>query len=181
MRIGIFTVLYNEEPLEKVLKYVSDLGYEAVELAAWKGSNHLDIDKVLSGGAGELRRLVDKYNMIISGLFMDPNFPLVWRLRKDIAGSGALGDPRLTHVIDLTRFLVGEIDSLTSSPPWMVRGPVSAGRFGLHPSSLGGLALGWVSSPLPLSQVGLGVMNRPFIIATGSKSLKLKSKTHHQK
>jgi sugar phosphate isomerase/epimerase len=61
MGIGIFTVLYNEEPLEKVLKYVSDLGYEAVELAAWKGSNHLDIDKVLSDGAGELRRLVDKY------------------------------------------------------------------------------------------------------------------------
>jgi len=66
MRIGIFTVLYNEEPLEKVLKYVSDLGYEAVELAAWKGSNHLDIDKVLSGGAGELRRLVDKYNWLIN-------------------------------------------------------------------------------------------------------------------
>ncbi|RLG08992.1 MAG: sugar phosphate isomerase/epimerase, partial [Thaumarchaeota archaeon] len=68
MKIGIFTVLYNEEPLEKVLKYVSSLGYEAVELAAWKGSNHLDLDKVLSGGAGELRRLVEKYNMIISGL-----------------------------------------------------------------------------------------------------------------
>jgi hypothetical protein len=55
----------------------------------------------------------------------------------------------------------------------MVRIPVSAGRFGLHPSSLGGLALGWVSSPLPLSQAGLGVMHRPFIIATGSKSLTL--------
>ena len=68
MKIGIFTVLYNDQPLEKVLKYVSELGYEAVELAAWKGSAHLDIDRVLSGGAGELRRLVEKYNMIISGL-----------------------------------------------------------------------------------------------------------------
>ena len=59
MKIGIFTVLFNEDPLEKVLRYVSGLGYEAVELAAWKGSNHLDLDKVLSGGAGELRRLVE--------------------------------------------------------------------------------------------------------------------------
>ena len=68
MKIGVFTLLYNEEPLERALKYVSGLGYEAVELAAWRGSKHLDIDKVLSGGAGELRRLVESYNMIISGL-----------------------------------------------------------------------------------------------------------------
>jgi len=53
----------------------------------------------------------------------------------------------------------------------MVRVPVGAGRFGLHPSSLGGLALGRVSGHYPLSQVGLGVMRRPLIIATGSKSL----------
>lgn len=37
----------------------------------------------------------------------DANFPMVWRLRKDIAGSGALGDLG-AHIIDLARFLVGE-------------------------------------------------------------------------
>jgi len=51
MKIGIFTVLYDDRPLDDVLKYVSGLGYEAVEIAAWKGSNHIDLDRILQGGA----------------------------------------------------------------------------------------------------------------------------------
>lgn len=43
---------------------------------------------------------------------MDPQFPLVWRLRKEIAGSGVHGDLS-AHIIDLARFLVGEFDSVT--------------------------------------------------------------------
>jgi predicted dehydrogenase len=38
----------------------------------------------------------------------DPNFPLVWRLQAKIAGSGTHGDID-AHIIDLGRFLVGEI------------------------------------------------------------------------
>src|SRR5204862_697536 len=38
----------------------------------------------------------------------EPSFPLVWRLRKDKAGSGAHGDIN-AHIIDLGRHLVGEI------------------------------------------------------------------------
>jgi len=68
MKIGIFTVLFNDWKLDKVLKYVSGLGYEAVELAAWKGSNHLDIDKILKGGATECKKTIEKYGLIISGL-----------------------------------------------------------------------------------------------------------------
>jgi predicted dehydrogenase len=43
----------------------------------------------------------------------DENFPLVWRLRAKVAGSGALGDIG-GHIIDLARFLVGEIASLSA-------------------------------------------------------------------
>lgn len=43
---------------------------------------------------------------------MDPNFPLVWRLQKDVAGSGTLGDLG-AHIIDLARMLVGEITEVT--------------------------------------------------------------------
>ncbi|MGC8863886.1 MAG: Gfo/Idh/MocA family protein [Armatimonadota bacterium] len=42
---------------------------------------------------------------------MDPNFPLVWRLKKELAGSGAHGDLN-AHIIDLARYLVGEIESV---------------------------------------------------------------------
>ena len=38
----------------------------------------------------------------------DPGFPLVWRLKKEIAGSGAHGDIN-AHLIDLARHLVGEM------------------------------------------------------------------------
>ncbi len=42
---------------------------------------------------------------------MDPNFPLVWRLKKELAGSGAHGDLN-AHIIDLARFLCGEFESV---------------------------------------------------------------------
>jgi predicted dehydrogenase len=38
---------------------------------------------------------------------VDPNFPLVWRLQSNVAGSGALGDI-FSHIVDLARYLAGE-------------------------------------------------------------------------
>jgi predicted dehydrogenase len=38
---------------------------------------------------------------------VDPKFPLVWRLQKEVAGSGSHGD-LAAHSIDMARFLVGE-------------------------------------------------------------------------
>ena len=43
---------------------------------------------------------------------MDPNFPLVWRLQKEKAGSGPHGDLN-AHIIDLARYLIGEIVEVT--------------------------------------------------------------------
>jgi predicted dehydrogenase len=37
----------------------------------------------------------------------DPKFPLVWRLKSEVAGSGTHGDIN-AHIIDLARYLVGE-------------------------------------------------------------------------
>ena len=42
---------------------------------------------------------------------LDPNFPLGWRLQNKIAGSGANGDID-AHIIDLARYLVGEISEV---------------------------------------------------------------------
>ncbi|MBS1704105.1 MAG: Gfo/Idh/MocA family oxidoreductase [Armatimonadetes bacterium] len=41
----------------------------------------------------------------------DPNFPLVWRLQKEVAGSGTHGDIN-AHIIDLARHLIGEFDEV---------------------------------------------------------------------
>ena len=38
---------------------------------------------------------------------VDPQFPLVWRLQRDRAGSGALGDIG-AHIVDLTQYVTGQ-------------------------------------------------------------------------
>jgi sugar phosphate isomerase/epimerase len=70
MKLGVFTVLYNEKPLEEVAKYISGLGYETVELAAWRASSHLDIDQVLadSGYRTNLLSMLKGYNLEISAI-----------------------------------------------------------------------------------------------------------------
>ena len=70
MKLGVFTVMFNDWPLEKVAEYISKLGYEMVELAAWKGSNHLDIDRVIEDKdyREELKKTLKKYNLGISAL-----------------------------------------------------------------------------------------------------------------
>ncbi|MCR4427322.1 MAG: TIM barrel protein, partial [Firmicutes bacterium] len=47
MKLGVATFLYNDKPLEEVCQYVSSLGYEAVELGAWRSSNHFDLEACL--------------------------------------------------------------------------------------------------------------------------------------
>ncbi|WP_019535931.1 Gfo/Idh/MocA family protein [Paenibacillus ginsengihumi] len=42
---------------------------------------------------------------------VDPEFPLVWRLQKEVAGSGSHGDLG-AHLIDLAHYLVGDIQEV---------------------------------------------------------------------
>jgi predicted dehydrogenase len=59
---------------------------------------------VSQGRLGEIRHVRAQY---LQDWIVDPAFPLVWRLQKDKAGSGALGDIG-AHVIDLASFLTGD-------------------------------------------------------------------------
>ena len=60
---------------------------------------------------GYIGKILQYRAVYLQEWIMDPNFPLVWRLRKSVAGSGALGDLG-AHIIDLARFLVGEVTSV---------------------------------------------------------------------
>jgi predicted dehydrogenase len=51
---------------------------------------------------------------------VDPNFPLVWRLQSDVAGSGALGDI-FSHIVDLGRYLVGEFGEVCATAETFVQ------------------------------------------------------------
>jgi predicted dehydrogenase len=63
---------------------------------------------------GKLGRIFHFRGTYLQDWIVDPRFPLVWRLDKTRAGSGALGDIA-SHVIDLARFLVGEIAEVTGA------------------------------------------------------------------
>jgi len=56
------------------------------------------------GAVGEIRHIRGQY---LQDWIMDPDFPLVWRLQKDKAGSGALGDIG-AHILDLAQFTTGQ-------------------------------------------------------------------------
>jgi predicted dehydrogenase len=47
----------------------------------------------------------------LQDFIMDPGFPLIWRLKKELAGSGALGDIG-AHSVDLAQFLLGGISEV---------------------------------------------------------------------
>lgn len=59
----------------------------------------------------------------------DPNSPLSWRFQKKIAGSGAVGDIG-SHVVDLARYLVGEIAEVSSVVSTFIKDrPLQTGGF----------------------------------------------------
>ncbi|WP_455360466.1 Gfo/Idh/MocA family protein [Streptomyces sp. SYSU K21746] len=59
---------------------------------------------VAEGRLGALRHVRVTY---LQDWLVDPEFPLAWRLQREHAGSGALGDLG-AHIIDLAQYLAGE-------------------------------------------------------------------------
>jgi predicted dehydrogenase len=45
---------------------------------------------------------------------MDPNVPLLWRMDKDVAGSGVTGDLH-SHIVDISSYLAGDIQSVAAA------------------------------------------------------------------
>ena len=59
---------------------------------------------IAAGRLGTIRHVRARY---LQDWIVDPSFPLVWRLRRDRAGSGALGDIG-AHIVDLAQYLTGD-------------------------------------------------------------------------
>jgi predicted dehydrogenase len=65
---------------------------------------------------------------------IDPNFPMVWRLKKAHTGSGALGDIG-AHITDLCHYLIGDLDEVASAMTTFVeKRPVSTSDTGITAS-----------------------------------------------
>ena len=62
---------------------------------------------------GKLGKIYHWRGCYLQSWTMDPDFPLTWHMQKDLAGSGANGGIN-SHSVDLARFLVGEIKSVSA-------------------------------------------------------------------
>ncbi|GLX01770.1 Gfo/Idh/MocA family oxidoreductase [Microtetraspora sp. NBRC 16547] len=84
---------------------------------------------VAEGRLGEIRHVRAQY---LQDWIVDPEFPLVWRLRKEKAGSGALGDIG-AHIVDTAQFVTGQaltgVSALTET--FIKERPLAEGASGL--------------------------------------------------
>jgi predicted dehydrogenase len=87
---------------------------------------------IADGRLGEIRHVRAVY---LQDWITDPQFPLVWRLRREVAGSGALGDIG-AHIIDLTQYVTGQyvtgVSALTET--FIKERPLPAASSGLAAS-----------------------------------------------
>lgn len=61
--------------------------------------------------SGKIGQVYHFRGLYLQDWIIDPDFPLVWRLDKSVAGSGSHGDLG-AHLIDLARFLVGDFSKV---------------------------------------------------------------------
>ncbi|MBB2914011.1 putative dehydrogenase [Streptosporangium becharense] len=97
---------------------------------------------VAEGRIGRIRHVRAQY---LQDWIADPDFPLVWRLRRDKAGSGALGDIG-AHIVDTAQFVTGErlteVSALTET--FVTERPLADGSAGLAAGSGSGARTGTV-------------------------------------
>ena len=65
---------------------------------------------IIDGKLGRIFHFRAKY---LQEWIVDPDFPMVWRLDREVGGSGAMGDLG-AHIVDLARWLCGEPKSVTA-------------------------------------------------------------------
>jgi predicted dehydrogenase len=97
---------------------------------------------IADGRIGQVRHWRAVY---LQDWILDPQFPLVWRLQKDLAGSGALGDIA-AHIVDLSHFLLGPITEVVGTLDTFIKErPLEEATAGGGLSAAGGAEMGQVT------------------------------------
>ncbi len=129
--------LFCEKPLALTLEDSREM-LEAAEKAGVKhmvGFNYrfapaVQLAKKLVSD-GRIGKIYHFRAVFLQDWIIDPNFPLVWRLQKEIAGSGSHGDLG-AHLIDMARFLVGEFNEVIGmSETFIKERPIASAMTGL--------------------------------------------------
>ncbi len=127
---------------ERMLQAVQETGVVNVICHNYRFAPAVQFAKKLID-EGRLGRIYHIRATYLQDWIMDPQFPLVWRLRKEVTGSGAHGDIA-AHIIDLARFLVGEFREVVGMMETFIKQrPLGEMTGGLHAQTTQG-ALGEV-------------------------------------
>ena len=101
MKLGVLTNLYAKLPLEDVLKHLTDMGIEAVEIGCggYPGNDHANPEILLNDDKKleEFKALIKKYNVIISALSchgnpIHPNKEIASKFDKDMRDTVLLAE-----------------------------------------------------------------------------------------
>jgi predicted dehydrogenase len=106
--------LFCEKPLaltledsREMLKAAEDAGVKHMVGFNYRFAPAVQLAKKLVE-EGRLGQIYHYRAWFLQDWIVDPDFPLVWRLQKEIAGSGSHGDLG-AHLIDLAHYLVGDM------------------------------------------------------------------------
>lgn len=111
--------IFCEKPMGLSLQQAQEM-YDAAKAAGivhYLNHNYRRVPAVMLArqliDEGKIGRIFHWRGAYLQSWITDPDFPLTWHLRRETAGSGPHGDLN-SHSIDLARFLVGEITSVTA-------------------------------------------------------------------
>ncbi|PYI53615.1 Gfo/Idh/MocA family protein [Paenibacillus flagellatus] len=129
--------LFCEKPLALTLADAREM-LEAAEAAGVKhmiGFNYRFAPAVRLAkkliDEGRLGRIYHFRAVFLQDWILDPDFPLVWRLDKNVAGSGSHGDLG-AHLIDMAHYLIGEMtDVVGMSETFIKERPMPSSMTGL--------------------------------------------------
>ena len=87
---------------------------------------------------GAIGRIYHWRGLFLQDWLVNPQSPIGWRLRKEVAGSGSHGD-LLAHCLDTARFLVGEITEVSGALETFIK---QRPEMGASDDRMGGTASG---------------------------------------
>ncbi|MGQ9729689.1 MAG: sugar phosphate isomerase/epimerase family protein [Candidatus Zipacnadales bacterium] len=68
MQVGLLTSPFGREPLQDVIAFAAEAGFDALEIASGPGSKHIDTAKLTAAEAKKIRAAVDAAGLEISSL-----------------------------------------------------------------------------------------------------------------
>jgi predicted dehydrogenase len=127
--VGEARAMANAAEVAAAQGVVAMVGFTYRRVPALQLARHL----VAEGRIGTVRHVRAQY---LQDWIADPEAPLSWRLDKQKAGSGALGDIG-AHIVDLAQFLTGEKITGVSGllETFVPERPIAASFGGLHGSA----------------------------------------------